>query len=325
MKRDIVVSISCITYNHENYIAKAIESFLAQKTNFKFEILIHDDASTDNTQNIIRDYHKRYPEIIKPILQKENQYSRGVKRISYLYNEKRAKGKYIACCEGDDYWIDEYKLQKQVDFMEKNKECSMCFHAASIFDDKKMKVISIQRAYDKNCIAKLEDIIMEGGDFCVTYSILYPKKLTNDLPPFYMEAHVGDYPLQMILASKGFVYYMNDNMSVYRINVKNSWTSNSIFSGNINEKFIKNNNADICLLNKFNEFTELKYSNIVNKKILKSMFNTEVIKGNLNEIRSQKYLSLYKNLNTNKKIKIYIRSYFPLVYEKLYKIKRLLK
>lgn len=106
MSEKVMVSINCITYNQEEYIAKAIDSFLMQKTDFKYEILIHDDASTDNTANIIREYQEKYPDIIKPIYQKENQYSQGIKRVDYKFNYSRANGKYIAICEGDDYWTD---------------------------------------------------------------------------------------------------------------------------------------------------------------------------------------------------------------------------
>ena len=108
-----LVSINCITYNHEAYIRDALEGFLMQKTDFTFEILVHDDASTDQTANIIRKYEKKYPEIIKPIYQKENQYSQEVE-ISKQFQFPRARGKYIAICEGDDYWTNPYKLQKQV-------------------------------------------------------------------------------------------------------------------------------------------------------------------------------------------------------------------
>jgi len=104
-----------------------------QKTGFDFEVLIHDDASTDGTSDIIREYEKKYPNIIKPIYQKENQYSKGV-LISLTYQFPRAKGKYIALCEGDDYWTDPYKLQKQVDFMEANPEYSLCFSRFSTYN-----------------------------------------------------------------------------------------------------------------------------------------------------------------------------------------------
>ncbi len=116
-----LVSISCITYNHENYIRNAIEGFLMQKTTFPVEILIHDDASTDKTAEIVREYEKKYPQLIKPIYQTENQYSKNNALIGRIQRE-RAVGKYYATCEGDDYWIDPLKLQKQVDFLEANPD-----------------------------------------------------------------------------------------------------------------------------------------------------------------------------------------------------------
>jgi glycosyltransferase involved in cell wall biosynthesis len=112
-----LVSVSCATYNHENYIRDSLEGFLIQKTTFPIEILIHDDASTDGTADIIKEYEKKHPDLIFPIYQKENQYSKGL-TISSTFNWPRARGKYIALCEGDDYWTDPYKLQKQVEFLE---------------------------------------------------------------------------------------------------------------------------------------------------------------------------------------------------------------
>jgi len=111
MSDDPIVSICCITYNHEKYIRDAIEGFLMQKTLFPIEILIHGDASTDKTADIIKEYEVKYPDIIKPIYQTENQFSKGVS-ISATYQFPRARGKYIAICEGDDYWTDPHKLQK---------------------------------------------------------------------------------------------------------------------------------------------------------------------------------------------------------------------
>ena len=126
-KEDILVSICCITYNHASYIRQCLDGFMMQKTDFKFEVLIHDDASTDGTEEIIREYEKKYPEVIKPLYEKENQWVQG-RRGNKFFNYPRAIGKYIALCEGDDYWIDPYKLQKQVDFLENNLEYSYICH-----------------------------------------------------------------------------------------------------------------------------------------------------------------------------------------------------
>lgn len=120
-----LVSISCLTYNHAPYIRQCLDGFLMQQCNFDYEILIHDDASTDGTQEIIKEYQLKYPQIVKPILQTENQWRQGVRGISFRMNFPRAVGKYIAMCEGDDYWTDPLKLQKQVDYLENEPAVSL--------------------------------------------------------------------------------------------------------------------------------------------------------------------------------------------------------
>lgn len=132
----LMVTIRCTTYNHELYIRQCLEGFIMQKTNFRFEAIVHDDASTDGTANIIREYAKKYPDIIKPIIETENQYSKLDGSIQRIMNE-HIHGKYVAMCEGDDYWIDPLKLQKQVDFLESNSEYSMCAHNAFVFYQQK--------------------------------------------------------------------------------------------------------------------------------------------------------------------------------------------
>ena len=121
-----LVSIACITYNQEKYIHQCLDGFVMQKTNFKIEVVIHDDASTDNTPSIIREYCNNYPDLFVPILQTQNKYKEG-KGILVPYVYPKCRGKYIALCEGDDYWTDPYKLQKQVDFLEANPEYGMCY------------------------------------------------------------------------------------------------------------------------------------------------------------------------------------------------------
>lgn len=129
-----MVSICCITYNHAPFIRQCLDGFLMQKTSFPIEILIHDDCSTDGTTEIVREYASKYPDLIFPLYETENQYSKPNRQPIDFYNYRRARGKYIAYCEGDDYWTDPYKLQKQVDFMEANPEYSICFHGIEIND-----------------------------------------------------------------------------------------------------------------------------------------------------------------------------------------------
>lgn len=320
----ILVSINCITYNHEAYIADAIESFLMQKTNFKFEILIHDDASTDNTANIIRKYEKKYPKIIKSILQKENQLSKGISPIDYIYNHKRAAGKYVAMCEGDDYWTDPYKLQKQVDYMENHNQCSMCFHAATMVTASKGKIGEI-KPYDKDCIVPTEDIILGDGGFMATNSILYRKNIMDNAPDFYLHSPIEDYPLQIFTSIKDYAYYIDEFMSVYRLGVEGSWTSNMLSGEGKKERYIKLKNEIIYMLNGFNEYSSGRYSDAVNKTILENEIKILITEKKAKQIKMPKYRSIYDSLVMKEKMKIYINSYFPNTYHKLTDIKRFLK
>ena len=132
---EIGVSILCLAFNHEKYIRDTIEGFLLQKTTFPIEIIINEDCSTDDTAVIIHEYEKKYPEIIKPIYHKKNVYSQGI-NINAEYMLPLATGKYVALCDGDDYWTDPYKLQKQYDVMEANPTCQMCLHRVKEINDK---------------------------------------------------------------------------------------------------------------------------------------------------------------------------------------------
>lgn len=212
---NIMVSVCCTVYNQEKYIKKAIDSFLKQKVNFKYEIIIHDDASSDSTPEIIKEYQKKYPEIIRPIYQKENQYSKGEK-VS-LIAMKKAKGKYIALCEGDDYWIDSTKLERQVKYMEKHPKCSLCFHNAYTFDlltqnkvpmmKKTRRYYKFFKNYDVGDMAKL--------DFIPTASLMFRNSDVKRLPDFYKSSIVGDLPLRLIMTSFGYCHYIDRIMSMY--------------------------------------------------------------------------------------------------------------
>ncbi len=254
-----LVSICCITYNHEKYIRDAIESFLMQETDFPFEIIIHDDASTDRTANIIREYEKRYPDLIKPIYQTENQYSKGVKPSLLVYKE--SKGKYIAICEGDDYWTDPLKLQKQIMEMEKHPECHISFHPALIkWDDGSGVDKTLSLHSEENKIFTIEEVILGGGEFMPTNSIVINKLAIPRITSFFdiaKDAPVGDYYTQILGAENGGALYINDLMSVYRAAVSGSWSEGF-------QKYSKYNNSGINSLivanNKMDSFTNYKYS-----------------------------------------------------------------
>ena len=220
MKVEVMVSIICNAYNHERYISDALDGFLKQKTTFAYEVLVHDDASTDGTADIIRDYARRYPDIVKPICQTENQYSKGI-GISENFQYPRAAGKYIAVCEGDDYWTDPEKLQKQVDALERNPACDICAHAATATRaEQNVKTVA---PAETDCIFTPEDVIRGGGGFVVTNSLMYRASLMHDQPPFRQLLKL-DYTLQIYGALRGGMLYLSDNMSVYRLMTEGSWS-----------------------------------------------------------------------------------------------------
>lgn len=228
MENKMMVSIVCNTYNHEKYIADALEGFVSQKTSFPIEILVMDDASTDGTADIIREYEKKYPEIIKPIYHTVNQFSQGLRPGHQ--NMVRVKGKYIAVCEGDDYWIDKYKLQKQVDFLENNSNYAMCLHCVESHailknNGENFDVGYIPKSLKKNMPIKPYDIITSRLWF-QTSSFVFRAGLFLNIPSCFVpqKGQGGDWMWLMMAAMNGGVYYMTDVMSVYNKGVEGSWT-----------------------------------------------------------------------------------------------------
>lgn len=226
-----LVSISCITYNHEPYIVQALDGFLMQKTSFPFEVLVHDDASTDRTADIIREYEKKFPEIIKPLYEEENQWIKG-RRGSAEFNFPRAKGKYIALCEGDDYWIDENKLQMQVDFLEKNPEYGMCYTNFNLVSEKSKNIK--QKALDTKKW-DLKNWIISPGYTCPP-SWCYRKELIKKIPK--IDSCDGTFICFAVFLYNTKVYcFKNSVTSCYRIlkeSASHSVSAKKIFMREVN-------------------------------------------------------------------------------------------
>lgn len=221
----IMVSITCVTYKHEKYIAKALDSFLMQKTNFKFEILVHDDASPDRTQDIIREYERKYPDIIKPIYQTVNQYSQNIDPEEE-FQGPRAKGKYIAICEGDDYWCDPNKLQMQYDYMEAHPECWLCVHDTMKVDGEGNNLGKLVNGRTIDCDYHADLVIAAGGGQLFQTSSYFCKPgILFGRPEEFVFADCGDYPMGMYAAMKGHIHYIGRVMSCYRVNTAGSYSS----------------------------------------------------------------------------------------------------
>lgn len=202
-----LLSISCLTYMHEYFIREAIEGFLIQQTNFKIEIIIHDDASTDRTADIIREYELKYPDLFKPIYQTENQFSKKDGTIGKLLREKR-RGKYIALCEGDDYWTDPLKLQKQVDFLEANPDYVICYHDVKVINEEGSVIMESkigkenQRDFSSEELSYNRPFIMPLSVVFRNLSIIWPEETKYVLN--------GDTFLFSILGQYGNGKYIQD-------------------------------------------------------------------------------------------------------------------
>lgn len=225
--QEVKVSIWCTTYNHIKYIRDAIEGFLAQITDFQYEIIIFDDASTDGTREVVLEYQRKYPDLIKAELPEENQWEETIKDLKkrkqrYL---KISKGRYIALCEGDDCWIDPHKLQIQVDYMEKHPDCVLALHAGVWLNCQDGSVKVIKKA-DRECDLSAEDIIMQYGGNPPTASMVVRRNIYEGLDGYYTRVGgVGDYPLQLYALTKGKIHYINRTMSLYRYLTEGSFNS----------------------------------------------------------------------------------------------------
>lgn len=221
-----LVSICCATYNHEPFIAEAIEGFLMQRTRFPVEILIHDDASTDRTAAIVRSYEARYPWLIRPIYQSENQYSKNI-HIAHL-NYARARGSYIALCEGDDAWTDPLKLDKQLALMREHPQCQLSFHSAPRIDyarDGLRKMIGVYG--EANRVVPIEEVIQKKYGTLPTASCVVDTDAVRRFSEFVRARSyltLGDIYMQIISSLNGGALYINEPMSIYRARTEGSWT-----------------------------------------------------------------------------------------------------
>ena len=208
-----LVTIRCLVYNHEPYLRQCLDGFVMQKTNFPFEAIVHDDASTDRSAEIIREYAEKYPNIIKPIFETENLYSKhdgSIRKVMY----EHTKGKYVAICEGDDYWIDPYKLQKQVDILESNTNIGLCYTSTKVYNQKRkvfqsnisVPYINFQSLLLHNPITTLT--VMYRKDLYDSYL----KEIIIDNKKWLM----GDYPLWLWISSQKDIFFISDVTAVYR-------------------------------------------------------------------------------------------------------------
>ncbi len=212
-----LVSILCICYNQEEYIRETLDGFIMQETDFPFEVIVHDDASTDSTSKIVKEYAKKYPDKIVPWIEKENQFSKNNSGfVTEMY--RRAKGKYVIPCEGDDYWTDKEKLQLQVDFLEKHPDYNICFHPAKIIYESGDQPDGQLPSKDFGTNFTLAKLLK--GNYIFTNTALYRKQKYDVLPDGVLPF---DWYMHLFHARNGNIGYIDRVMSVYRRHEGGIW------------------------------------------------------------------------------------------------------
>ena len=304
---EVEVSVICNAYNHEKYIRDALDGFVMQKTNFPFEVLIHDDASTDKTADIIREYEKKYPDIIKPIYQTENQYSKAPGAVGRI-QLARVTGKYIAVCEGDDYWTDPLKLQKQYDAMERHPEVDICAHMSAEVDADTKKELRRIAPESHDTIIPVEKVIENGGGFVATNSLLYRAAINNPFPE-YRKIYNIDFMLQIHGSLRGGMLYIAEKMSVYRIFSDLSWS----YKMKVNREFkLRNTKLLVAALENLKIETNGKYNNIIDEYIKYRKFEICLLEELYDNLKDE-YAELFSKLSFRHRAYITVAQYIPAV------------
>lgn len=306
---EVILTVLCTAYNHGKYIRDALEGFVSQETSFRYKVLVHDDASTDETADIIREYADKYPDIIYPIYQQENQYSKGG-RIVERFMVPLVEGKYIARCEGDDYWCDNNKLQTQVNFLETHPDYVACVHNTKLINMKNRKRRIMYTEFDRDI--HLKDVITEGGVSYHTSSLVYKVEYLSNRPEFTtIIKGVGDYSQSIYLALSGRVKYFGKVMSCYRYAIKGSWTvRNNTLVCQIN-----NRKSIITMLESANKYSDYKYDTLFQKAITRHELHLCALLGKRIEMKDEKYADVWASFSKKYKLYYKLASQFPILFE----------
>jgi glycosyltransferase involved in cell wall biosynthesis len=255
------ISVLMTTYNQEEYISQALDSILMQEVDFDYEIVIGEDASTDRTQEIVLDYHDRYPDKVHVFLrdgvEAERDRARGIGgKTNFLRTWEACRGQYIALLDGDDYWTSPHKLQKQVDFFDEHPEYSISCHRVVIEREDASREPEFFPMDPQKQTATLEDFLTQN--FIVACSVVLRRDLVDEFPRWFRETAIGDWSLYVLHAQRGKIGYMNDAMSAYRIKADGFW------SGKTQEQQTL---ALVRFYERVNKHLQLRYNKVIGPKI----------------------------------------------------------
>lgn len=320
MQTNMMVSIICLAYNHEKYIRETLDGFVSQKTNFPFEVIIHDDASRDHTADIIREYEEKYPNIIKPIYQSQNQYSQGT-NIYKEYVLPKMSGKYVAFCEGDDFWSDSNKLQKQVAVMEQNPDCSLCVHkVAEIYEDGTANGTVFPSTPVNPGKMSSRDFFKIGRQYSFHTSSYFFRmehfrEYVLNPPEFTKKCDVGDEVYMLFFGHLGKIYYHEEMMSCYRRGVAGSWSVQNLTNV---EKQISHGKHMIETLAAFDEHTKKQYHDICVQRIARQLSVTAVLEKSASRLLKRENREYWQCLSLARKLYIFCSAVMPTVMQRVY-------
>lgn len=300
-----LVSIVCDTYNHAPYIKDALEGFLAQKTSFPFEIIVHDDASTDGTAELVRSYERAHPDLFYCIYRDENIYARDPKILEH-YVFPLARGKYIAICEGDDYWTSPSKLQTQIDHMESHPDCTLCVSAAEMVNPEK-EHIGWVKPYKSDCDIPMDALIRGGGGIVATASIVVPTQLAQNRAAFCDMADVDDAVLQLWFGANGTTHFFAEPMCAYRYEVPGSWTKT--FFASDREARIRHHEGMIRALKAFDEQFDGRWHDAVEFCVThQQQYEILRLRNDLKALNKPPFREQYKQLPLKRRLRMRVAS-----------------
>lgn len=315
MAQEVMVSVLCTVYNHAPYLRRCLESLVAQETNFCYEVLVHDDASTDESADIIREFEAAYPDVVKPIYQTENQYSQRIPIYNTFFYPK-AQGKYLAICEGDDYWCDVHKLQQQFDAMEANPNCTLCVHTVqgvSVDEEPNGKVFPEKRPTDSLIKGRdlIADVLLGSAYPFQTSGYFYRKEFywpRREETNFLLRVRTGDTSRLLYLGHHGDVYFIDKVMSCYRMNVTGSWSAK-----NKNDMAfrIKSLRDFIGFLQEYNAYTDGAYDDVVQAAIHEREFRILKNEYNVKAMKAPTYRALYRAMSFPERVCYTLVQYLP--------------
>lgn len=315
------VTVYCLAYNHEKYIGQCLSSLVNQKVDFPYQVIVHDDASTDGTRAVIEDFAKRYPEILIPIYEEENQHSKKTGIVKNII-APMVQSKYVAVCEGDDYWSSLEKIQKQYDAMEAHPECGICLHRTKeVTETGEDTGRELPMQVYETGILKAEDLFDSieprmfhtssyffRGDAWRTYQ--------KDSPSYRKGCVVGDVPMLLYFGSSYATYQINEVLSCYRRGGLSSF-SNTRYEVN-EQRLLRHHNSIITTYRRFDQETNGAYHWICVRRISKNLYASCAIQADFKELLSRESKDYLKDLPPAKRVSVYIGRFFPKPIKNMY-------